>query len=389
VYEMPTLRDKKRAGDNARRTWVRKYEGSQSEQERLQNSLRQDPQVAKVLDLWWRTAARSAKRQYITHDEYVAVSRKMYKALYSVWDAEDAEAAAEEDWSRDSRDGKTLSELLFKDAIFELADVWTYAPKVDIYTNFLTDLFHHISLGEPPDSYFWKEDWEIEYGGFQTGAEPSMNRAVFKEAPEALLAISPEKERVPTKLPALAAASPGSPAPAANTKRAVEAREAPKPSPRKFNEPSPPPKPDPGFGAWKRMIGASSLTAARRKSTVAPLPPAAMANLAALLSKGGESRDGAKPACTPRGHLSSRSGVGGAGGIMCTPRESVGLAARGGAAAGGAAGGIGATTPRGLGDVPAAPLGSARGLGKVKPIIRPNACAPTPDSMIPFRAPTC
>ena len=118
-------------------------------------------------------------------------------ALRSVWDSEDANSAAEEDWARDSKDGEILSEELFKDAIFELADVWcapprvrvllvcagavqtdpveartiaryaredlsagvygirTYAPHVDVYCDFLTDLFHHIAVGKPPNAYFW------------------------------------------------------------------------------------------------------------------------------------------------------------------------------------------------------------------------------------------
>ena len=48
------------------------------------------------------------------------VSRKMYKALYAVWDPEDAEEAALEDWDRDScaasidRWGRNMGELVLR-----------------------------------------------------------------------------------------------------------------------------------------------------------------------------------------------------------------------------------------------------------------------------------
>lgn len=55
-----------------------------------------------------------------------ATATRCYDRLvdFRVWDPEDATAAAEEDWKRDSNDGETVGEILFKDAIFELADVW-------------------------------------------------------------------------------------------------------------------------------------------------------------------------------------------------------------------------------------------------------------------------
>ena len=45
------------------------------------------------------------------------------QALYEEYDADDATAAAEADWARDCRGSEGLEEELFKDAIFELAEV--------------------------------------------------------------------------------------------------------------------------------------------------------------------------------------------------------------------------------------------------------------------------
>ena len=64
-----------------RREWVNKYEGDHDPH--LQQQLRVDPKLDSILELWWKTAAASAKRHFVTHAEYVTVSRKMYKALYA------------------------------------------------------------------------------------------------------------------------------------------------------------------------------------------------------------------------------------------------------------------------------------------------------------------
>ena len=68
------------------------------------------------------------------------------------------------------------------DAMFELADTWTYGSNPELYAGFLTDLFNHIAIGAPPDAYFWKRDEDIAYGGFECGMEPALNRVEKMEA---------------------------------------------------------------------------------------------------------------------------------------------------------------------------------------------------------------
>lgn len=96
-----------------------------------------------VLEDWWDTAQRSMTvadeksfkagpskegeegEVQLHHDKYVLLSRKIYKAMVAVWDEQEADEAAEDDWMRDSREGKGLTKTLFMDAMFELADVYT------------------------------------------------------------------------------------------------------------------------------------------------------------------------------------------------------------------------------------------------------------------------
>lgn len=102
----------------------------------------------------------------LNKDQYFQVSRKMYKALYSVWDPDDATEAASEDWISDSRavtietggqskSATVLSGEMFKDAMFELADTWTAGYDGQRYAAFLRELFNHITIHKPPDYYFW------------------------------------------------------------------------------------------------------------------------------------------------------------------------------------------------------------------------------------------
>ena len=98
------------------RSWVHQYEyGSAAEELQVRMRLRSHPAVVKVLRLWWSTAVKTINghkspffddpKRGLNMDQYMQVSRKMYKALYAVWDPVDAEEAATEDWERDSAGG--------------------------------------------------------------------------------------------------------------------------------------------------------------------------------------------------------------------------------------------------------------------------------------------
>ena len=54
-------------------------------------------------------------------------------------DEQAALASAEDDWNEDSRGESRMTDAMFRDAIFQLADLWTESIDVDEYVSFLLD----------------------------------------------------------------------------------------------------------------------------------------------------------------------------------------------------------------------------------------------------------
>ena len=147
---------------------------------RARAALRHDRRVLEALDLWWTTAANSMRLAGRTGDgedafavceeEYVQVSMKIYKAMIQPYDEVEAEANARKEWNDDTRGRGLTSERLpnesFKDAIFELADLWTAGIDSVEYAAFLLQLFHRIAEGQPPDAYLWLPTDRITHGGY-------------------------------------------------------------------------------------------------------------------------------------------------------------------------------------------------------------------------------
>ena len=124
----------------------------------------------------------------------------------------------------------------------------TNSPQADVsaevYAAFLGDLFHHIANGAPPNSYFWKEDHEIDWGGYQTG--------------QFVLPSAPASPHVPMS-PRAALMTPCTP-----KQEPLSPRVALGPAPKPPLLLSKAPvgslvvlrKDDVGIQAWKRMVGA-------------------------------------------------------------------------------------------------------------------------------------
>ena len=90
-------------------------------------ALRRAPMVMQALQIWWLTAQHSEREagmdgMYVHKDNYVQLSRKLYKALVEDWNDADATAVAEEEWTKDCEmfgGVSRMSRELFQDAIFE------------------------------------------------------------------------------------------------------------------------------------------------------------------------------------------------------------------------------------------------------------------------------
>ena len=129
-------------------------------------ALRHNPHVSAALELWWSTAVSAIPAAGLNfspvgwrddssrpgsapplrprhlpatmrRSQYILASRKMYKALHEIWDSEDAQASAEEDWERDSEGKPGLDRARFYICWFELADLWTDDIDRDEYVDFL------------------------------------------------------------------------------------------------------------------------------------------------------------------------------------------------------------------------------------------------------------
>lgn len=141
---------------------------------RKRAALRSAPRVLAALDLWWTTAQSSMRRSGRTDDgaisetEYVMISCRIYRAIIKPYDQEEAVANAKREWLDDVRHGElsALPEEAFKDAMFELCDLWTSGIDEQSYSQWLLDLFGRITNGTPPNACLWLPSSEIEHGGY-------------------------------------------------------------------------------------------------------------------------------------------------------------------------------------------------------------------------------
>ena len=143
--------------------------------------LRLHPDILDELQLYWVTLVRSAffvrtlpatNETVLLRQDYVRFARKIYKAMIEVYDEVEATASANEDWDRDCKGEPHLKRERFGDAMFEMADVWTETMAAAEYVEFLHTLFEQLSFGTPPDTFFWRDDKQIEFGGYEVRPEP-------------------------------------------------------------------------------------------------------------------------------------------------------------------------------------------------------------------------
>lgn len=163
-------------------------------------TLRSHPHVSAALE-GWCSAARAAPGSnedtvfMVQHDAYVGIMCKVIKAMEEEWDEEDAMETAEAEWEHDRRGFDHLDAELFKDSIFELADLCAWAPAVLLYAcslfmlastpraralghtrdetgtssvsgeeygDFLWELLQKVAEGTLPDRYLWKSIDDVQ-----------------------------------------------------------------------------------------------------------------------------------------------------------------------------------------------------------------------------------
>ena len=144
-------------------------------QQRL--SLRTHPDVETALDAWWSAVTRSSlsalsearasgQPVQLGRDNYVVALRKVVKAMTEDYDEEVAEETAYDEWENDRKGFESLDEGLFKDGIFELADLRIPGFEAAEYSRFIWTLLGHVADRSLSEEYVWRADEQIVWGGY-------------------------------------------------------------------------------------------------------------------------------------------------------------------------------------------------------------------------------
>lgn len=128
--------------------------------------LRYHAGVIEALEQWWSTAVRCAPPKpgeppTIQRTCFEELNIKIYKAMIEEWDLTAAKASARSDWEKDCGQRPLMTDSMFQDAIFELADLWAYDIDGEEYAMLLWQLFGCVTKGPTPDESVWKPLDEI------------------------------------------------------------------------------------------------------------------------------------------------------------------------------------------------------------------------------------
>ena len=167
-------------------------------------NLRSHVQVKGALDVWWSAAVRSIELESgpivgqpkLRRERYIAIIKKVFKAMSAEYDEAEATSIAESEWESDRRGKDYLDAELFADGIFELADSWCNTVSGETYGEFLHTLFSHIAEADQSGAtflYLWKPDEAIEYAGGYDEA------ALVEKAP--LLGLKSRRFQSPSSTP--------------------------------------------------------------------------------------------------------------------------------------------------------------------------------------------
>ncbi|KEP64096.1 UNVERIFIED_CONTAM: hypothetical protein HHA_319308 [Hammondia hammondi] len=107
--------------------------------------LREHPAIQHVLAEVWQVFQKD-KNDCISRQEYTNVLMRICLVLLPTLSAESALTIIDNDWRRDSHGSPSLTFNLFRDAFFELADLWTPVVDGEAYATFLSKLFKRITV---------------------------------------------------------------------------------------------------------------------------------------------------------------------------------------------------------------------------------------------------
>ena len=146
----------------------------------LRGLVAKSPDVQTALAMWWETARRCARTPrggagrdgefLLPRDDFLHLLRRLYRALYEVWDSEDADVLAAEEWERTSARTSggegAISEASFEESLIALTEAWAVGNAADSHAAFLYDLFRHVATG--PEGV-WRREEQVRFAGYRLG----------------------------------------------------------------------------------------------------------------------------------------------------------------------------------------------------------------------------
>jgi len=143
------------------------------------------------LKRWWNSMVKNTETQQktVTKTVYMRLLHVIYFLLLPDRKEEQFKEAAKRDWENDSKGKRELTEGLFKDAIFELADIWCESAEENEYIDFLYTLHKHI--GNILEKIKWKDvmhlpivhkaPLKVDYGKYEKKWTKKEDRELFEE----------------------------------------------------------------------------------------------------------------------------------------------------------------------------------------------------------------
>ena len=138
--------------------------------------MRRHPRVLEQLQMWWATAQHTMRVWHgenydaavLTRNDYVRIMVLVAKAMSDVFDAEEAQQCAEEDFVEDAKGATTMSQKQFMNAVFELTDLYTRTLDYEEYTGFMQRLLKDVAVPSLNGRHFtFKDQFDVAYGGYE------------------------------------------------------------------------------------------------------------------------------------------------------------------------------------------------------------------------------
>ena len=108
-------------------------------------ALRHNVAVSAALDEWWE-ATDADGNGFIDREEYIELGKALYRVIIADGNETAAQKSAEDDWEEDSKGEKLMTAAHYRDAIFQLCDLWTDSLEPTEYVAFLVNLLAQMKV---------------------------------------------------------------------------------------------------------------------------------------------------------------------------------------------------------------------------------------------------